>query len=119
VRLDPHIKENARELRRHMSPAEKILWRELRGRRFEGFRFRRQHPLGEYVLDFYCADAKLALEIDGESHLDQSRSDARRTKWIESQGIRVERFWNTHKFDELETVKDRIWQLLTNSRRSE
>ena len=62
------LKDIARELRRNQTDDEKALWRALRGRRFAGFKFRRQHTIGDYILDFYCADAKLAVELDGSQH---------------------------------------------------
>ena len=62
------LKHLARQLRRNQTDDEKQLWRELRGRSFAGFKFRRQHTVGGYILDFYCADAKLAVELDGSQH---------------------------------------------------
>ena len=108
--LDSNIKENARALRDEMSPAEKILWTALRGRRFAGLKFRRQHPIGPYVVDFVCPSAKLAVELDGETHLGRENCDVQRQAWLESQGIRVLRFWNTEVFDETESVMEKIWQ---------
>ncbi|KQW83779.1 endonuclease domain-containing protein [Brevundimonas sp. Root1279] len=83
----------ARELRRRLSPPEARLWIRLRGRRLEGFKFRRQHPVGPFILDFYCAEAKLAVEVDGQGHLhpDRVEYDRRRTLWLHRQGIRVVR----------------------------
>ena len=81
----------ARQLRRTLSLPEVILWTALRGRRLDGWRFRRQHPLGPYILDFYCDEARLAVEIDGASHdhPDRVEHDQRRTCWLESCGVRV------------------------------
>ena len=83
-------KERARKLRRMMSLPEVVLWRELR-KKPNGLQYRRQHPAGPYVLDFFCAPANLAIEIDGESHSfgDRPVRDAARDKWLERQGIRV------------------------------
>ena len=85
--------ERARELRRRMTPPEARLWVCLRGKRLAGLKFRRQHPIGPYVLDFYCAVAKLAVEVDGRSHEHPERiaHDARRTAWLREQGVRVVR----------------------------
>jgi very-short-patch-repair endonuclease len=90
------LKQIARELRRNQTDEEKELWRELRGRRFAGFKFRRQHTVGERVLDFYCADAKLAVELDGFQHglPEGVQSDEARKKFLVEQGIETVRFWN-------------------------
>jgi very-short-patch-repair endonuclease len=86
------IVETARRLRREMSPPEARLWMGLRGGRL-GVKFRRQHPIGRYVLDFYCAELKLAVEVDGHGHdhPDVMRHDRARTAWLATQGIRVVR----------------------------
>ena len=78
----------ARQLRRQMSLPERMLWARLR---CSGVRFRRQHPIGHYVLDFYCPSANLAIEVDGEAHNmgDQPERDQIRTEWLQSQGIEV------------------------------
>jgi very-short-patch-repair endonuclease len=83
----------ARNLRRDMSLPEVILWDCLRGNRLNGLRFRRQHAVGSYVLDFYCAAAKLAVEVDGSHHdlPEQLNHDERRDHWLAEQGIRVMR----------------------------
>ncbi|MGV9010632.1 endonuclease domain-containing protein [Brevundimonas sp.] len=83
--------ERARDLRRRLTPPEARLWVRLRREQLRGFRFRRQHPVGPYVLDFYCAEAKLAVEVDGQSHdhPDRIAHDRRRTAWLATQGIRV------------------------------
>src|SRR6266849_6079578 len=67
------------------------LWSRLRRKQLEGFRFRRQHPLGPYVVDFFCPEAKLVVEVDGGQHADDGET---RTRWIEAQGYRLIRFWN-------------------------
>ena len=83
----------ARELRRTLTLPEVILWQAIRGRKLGGVRFRRQHPVGPYVLDFYCEDVRLAVEVDGVSHEhpDRIRHDARRTAWLNLRGITVYR----------------------------
>jgi very-short-patch-repair endonuclease len=84
----------AKSLRRTMSPPEVMLWQYLRGSQLGGLRFRRQHPIGPYILDFYCAELQLAVEVDGQSHDFRSRAlaDQRRDAWLQSQGVRVARF---------------------------
>ena len=86
----------ARQLRRVETDAERDLWRALRGHRFAGFKFRRQHPAGGYLLDFYCAAAKLAVELDGSQHGQPEglQQDAVREKFLAEQGIETLRFWN-------------------------
>jgi very-short-patch-repair endonuclease len=81
----------AKQLRRQMSPAEARLWSALRGRAADGLRFRRQHPIGPYVLDFYCDSARLAVEVDGYAHLmgDRPKRDGRRDAWLAERGIRT------------------------------
>jgi very-short-patch-repair endonuclease len=84
---------NARYLRAHQTNAETALWRLLRDRRFEGHKFRRQHPIGPFIADFACIELRLVLEVDGGQHV-EFEHDARRTAWLESRGWRVVRFWN-------------------------
>jgi very-short-patch-repair endonuclease len=83
--------ERARELRRRLTPPEARLWTRLRGRQLRGLKFRRQHPIGPFILDFYCAEARLAGEIDGRGHdhPDRLAHDRRRTLWLAAQRIRV------------------------------
>ena len=99
----------AREMRRAPSDAERNLWHELRGKRF-GVRFRRQQPIGPYVVDFYCSPARLIIELDGNQHSLEllRRSDERRTQWLEQHGYRVLRFWNDEVFQNLEHVIEQI-----------
>src|SRR5262249_42313714 len=104
------LKQRARELRRNATPAEQILWRLLRGRRFGGYKFRRQRPYGPNIVDFYCAKARLVVELDGESHLGREEPDTARQHWLESQGLKVLRFWKNQIYDELESVMGMIWR---------
>jgi very-short-patch-repair endonuclease len=91
-----NLKPIARQLRRKQTDEEKELWLALRGRRFAGFKFRRQHAVGGYVLDFYCADAKLVVELDGFQHglPEGIRSDEARKKFLVEQDVETLRFWN-------------------------
>ena len=116
--LDPTIRENARSLRRELSPAEKVLWQALRNRRFAGLKFRRQHPVGAYVVDFVCLRVNLGIELDGESHLSRNKVDEARDRWLASQGIKILRFWNTEVFDDIEAVMEKIWQECTERMKS-
>ncbi|MBI5120438.1 MAG: endonuclease domain-containing protein [Rhodospirillales bacterium] len=101
----------ARGLRQSMTDAERRLWSLLRGRNLGGFKFRRQHPCGPYVLDFACVERTLAVEADGGQHA-QNEADGRRTKWLESQGWQVVRFWNNDILANTEGVAAVILQAL-------
>ena len=100
----------ARTLRRKMTLPEVIIWTALRGRRLDGIRFRRQHPVGSYILDFYCEDALLAVEVDGQGHAhpDAVAHDERRTAWLNRQGISVMRIPAREVLEDLEDVLLRI-----------
>jgi very-short-patch-repair endonuclease len=100
--------EAARRLRANMTDAERKLWFLLRRKQLQGFRFRRQVPLGRYVADFACMSARLVLELDGGQHAERTDHDARRTKWMESVGFRVLRFWNGEVFTNAEGVLETI-----------
>ncbi len=101
-------KELARALRSKPTEAERALWQHLRRRRISGHRFRRQHPLGPYIVDFVCLEAQLVIEVDGSQHVDQQVDDAVRTQWLESRGFRVLRFWNNQVLGELAAVEQAI-----------
>jgi very-short-patch-repair endonuclease len=89
-------REAARQLRLNVTEAERKLWHCLRDKRLLGLRFRRQQPIGPYIADFYCSAAKLIVELDGSQHADgRAQYDIRRTRWLESRGYKVLRFWNT------------------------
>ena len=96
TRLPTHRRDLARRLRREMTDPERLLWGQLRAHRQAGLAFRRQAPLGPYVLDFVCHAARLVVELDGGGHswVAQSRSDAARDCWLAERGYRVLRFWN-------------------------
>jgi very-short-patch-repair endonuclease len=81
-------------LRKNLTDAEARLWARLRFKQIDGFRFRRQQPIGPYAGDFFCPAAKLIIEIDGGQHVADRERDERRTRWLEARGYRVIRFWN-------------------------
>lgn len=114
----PVLDTRARELRAAMTPAERILWRELRNRRFGTVKFRRQQPLDWYIADFFCASARLVIELDGDTHMGQEERDAQRTVYIESHDIRVIRFWNFEVYDNLNWVLDCIGHALDEQLRT-
>jgi very-short-patch-repair endonuclease len=98
------VQQRARELRQEMTPAEKILWHRLRNRGFKQLKFRRQQPLGPFIADFYCAEHRLIVEIDGPVHEQQQERDTARTAYFEQQGYRLIRFRNQAVETELATV---------------
>lgn len=106
--------QRARRLRRDMSDEERILWMLLRDRRFAGFKFRRQAPLGDYVVDFVCFERKLVIELDGSQHAEpeQAAFDARRALALESAGFRVVRIWTSDLFREREGTMETILNAL-------
>jgi DNA repair protein RecO (recombination protein O) len=100
---------NARELRGTMTAAETRIWYYLRANRLNGYNFRRQHPFSaHYIADFVCLDKKLIIEIDGERHNDQQEYDAQRTKFLETEGYRVLRFWNNDVFENMNGILETI-----------
>jgi very-short-patch-repair endonuclease len=102
----------AKAFRRLMTPPEARLWSCLRGSRFRNLKFRRQHPIGPYILDFYCAAARLAVEVDGAVHdsPEQGRHDQRRTAWLADRGVKVVRLRAEDVRTELEGVLNFIGQ---------
>jgi very-short-patch-repair endonuclease len=92
---DPLPLARARRLRREDTDAEARLWNALRAHRLGGWKWRRQVPRGRYIVDFFCAEARLVVELDGGQHADQAAYDAQRTAFLETLGLRVLRFWNS------------------------
>ena len=107
------IRSRARTLRSELTPAEQLLWMNLRNRRLVGFKFRRQHPIGCFVADFYCAEHRLIVEVDGDIHRHQQSRDAARTAWLEAHGYRVVRFSNAQVLHELPLVLSQIQMICT------
>ena len=108
----------ARKLRADMSDEERILWMLLRDRRFAGFKFRRQVPLGDYVADFVCFERGLIVELDGSQHAEpeQAAFDAKRTSVLEAAGFRVVRIWASDLFKERDGVMETILNALHRKR---
>lgn len=103
-RLPQHTKDFSRKLRSEMTDAESCLWRRLRARQIHGLKFRRQHPVGKYILDFACIEARLVIEVDGGQHYELQNQDSKRSAWLESQGWKVLRFWNNEVLQNIEGV---------------
>lgn len=98
--------ERGRALRTQSTDAERALWRILRGRQLDGLKFRRQHPIPPYTVDFFCAAAMLVIELDGSQH--STTTDAARTSFLESKGFQVLRFWNNEVLTQIEAVAEAI-----------
>ena len=98
----------ARDLRKYPTKAERVLWSHLRDRQLAGCKFRRQVPLGSYVVDFVCFEHRLVIEIDGGHHGEQFDRDRERSEWLESRGFRVLRFWNNEVLGQLDGVAQAI-----------
>lgn len=102
------LRQRARDMRKEPTDAERALWRLLRDRRFAGYKFRRQVPIGDYIADFVCFSERLIVEADGSQHAESAR-DARRDAWFAAQGFRVRRFWNADILRNREMVAETLW----------
>ena len=104
----PEIEAAARCLRRNMTPAEQKLWDALKGKQLDGLKFRAQHPVGPFILDFWCPARKLVVELDGGSHEGREAEDEARTQRLQDYGYRVIRFRNEEVLTDLSSVLERI-----------
>ncbi len=104
----------ARELRQRQTDAERALWRHLRNMQVGGVKFRRQEPIGRYIVDFASFDRNLVIEIDGSQHGEamEMEKDEQRTRWLDSRGFRVERFWSNEVLTNIDGVAERISEIL-------
>ena len=116
--LPKALKARVRELRKDATDAEVFLWQFLRRKQINDARFRRQHPYKGYILDFYCHELKLAIELDGSGHLEEEQRahDEQRTKNLNEDGIQVLRFWNNDALNNTENVLGVIWEAIENTR---
>jgi very-short-patch-repair endonuclease len=110
-RPDEGNRHHAKAMRKSSTEAERALWYMLRSRRFSGYKFRRQVPIGRYVVDFICFEKRLIVEADGSQHA-ESEHDRRRDEWLAAQGFRVLRFWNFNIMTDREMVAETLWQHL-------
>ncbi len=108
-------RDRARELRSSMTLAERKLWSAISNRKLNGFRFRRQHPIGPYIADFACLEFGVLIEVDGGQHMD-SLADSRRSDFLRSKGFTVLRFWNNEVLANLEGVCSAIARCLVERR---
>jgi very-short-patch-repair endonuclease len=106
----PHLKRFRKKLRNSLTPAEAKFWKIVQNSNFEGRKFRRQHSIGNFILDFYCPSEKLAIELDGEVHFTDSSKvyDFERRQFLEQNGIKILRFENKRVFEDLDWVIDVI-----------
>jgi len=111
-RHPPSRLRHARDMRREPTDAEHWLWQQLRGRRLLGWKFRRQVPVGDYIVDFVCHEERLVIELDGSQHQQQTEYDAARSRFLESQGYQVLRYWNHDVLLRGEVVLESIVQAL-------
>ena len=111
----------AKKLRANTTPHERILWRALKELPMDGSHFRRQAPIGPYIVDFFCPARRLIIELDGEHHNEDvnAQRDRDRQRWLESEGYRVVRFWNSEITSDLTAVLERIYVELYGSREAE
>ena len=100
----------AKQLRKEQTPWETKLWSYLRSHRFEGLKFKRQVPIGKYIVDFCCEDKKLVIELDGGQHFEMQSQDMERDNFFRSQGYTVLRFWNNELDNNLEGVLEEIYR---------
>ena len=115
LKYNPKLKDNARTLRSGMTDCEQRLWLRLRRKQVLGVQFYRQKPVGDYIVDFYAPKANLVVEVDGSQHLEPAQidHDRRRTVFLESLGLRVLRFDNRQVLQELDSVMEAIYRVMT------
>ena len=104
--------KRARELRNNLTDAEHCLWQKLKRRQVKGVKFRRQQPIGPFIVDFVCFDRRVIVEVDGGQHTEQLHHDEQRTRWLEAQGYRVLRFWNNDVLANTEAVAQAVFDVV-------
>lgn len=116
MRNDPQLKQRRRELRLNQTDAEKVFWARVRNRQFNGMRFFRQYSLGPYILDFYCTEVRLAVELDGGQHAwsDNREYDAFCSEYLKVHGIEVIRFWDNEALSDIQGVLNELFLKVTS-----
>jgi very-short-patch-repair endonuclease len=109
------FQRRARALRQRMTDAERLLWRHLRNRALGGWKFRRQYPVGPYIVDFVCLEKIVVIEVDGGQHADNEALDLQRSAYLNQMGYRVLRFWNNEVLQETEAVLEAIFAILADT----
>ena len=109
------LRVRARALRKNPTEVERLLWRHLRLWQLDGHKFRRQQPLGNYIVDFVCLEKRLIVELDGGQHAEQTEYDAQRDAWLREQGFAVLRFWNNDVMQNILGVNEAILKALNST----
>ena len=104
----------ARNLRKRLTDTERFLWSQLRTRQIEGYKFRRQTPIGKYIVDFVCHEQRVIVEVDGGQHSENAEKDKIRDKWLGEQGYKILRFWN----NEISTNMDGVLEVIRDNCKS-
>ena len=108
-------RSRARQLRKNPTDAERLLWQKLRFWQVDGRKFRRQQPLGGYIVDFVCLERRLIVELDGGQHADRNAYDKKRDDWLRNQGFVILRFWNHDVLNNIDGVVEQILDTLKNT----
>ena len=108
-------RSRARQLRRNPTDVERLLWQKLRLWQVDGSKFRRQQPVGRYIVDFVCLEKRLIVEVDGGQHAHQGDYDKERDSWLREQGFVVLRFWNNHLLENINGVMEMITENLQST----
>ncbi|OTH00544.1 endonuclease domain-containing protein [Acinetobacter sp. ANC 4973] len=113
MKLDPQLLEFAKTMRHNATDAENLMWQLLRAKRFMNLKFRRQHVIKPYIVDFYCHELGLVVELDGSQHGtdDGIEYDAERTQFLEALGLIVMRYWNNDVLNRMDVVLEDLWQV--------
>ena len=113
MKLDPQLLEFARTMRTNATDAETLMWQLFRAKRFMNLKFRHQHVIAPYIVDFYCHEIGLAIELDGSQHNteDGRAYDAERTKFLEALGLKVVRYWNYDVLQNMGVVLEDLWNI--------
>jgi very-short-patch-repair endonuclease len=109
------IRALARELRNNPTDAERLLWSRLRLWQLDGHKFRRQQPLGPYIVDFVCPEKRVVVEVDGGQHAQDASLDAKRDRWLRDEGFVVLRFWNNDVLKNIDSVKEQVYKTLQST----
>jgi len=109
------IRLRARALRNNPTDAERAIWRQLRLWQLEGYKFRRQQPLGRFIVDFVCLEKRVVIELDGGQHAEQKEYDTERDAWLRAEGFKVLRFWNNEVLKSIEVIKEEILKTLKST----
>ena len=113
MKIDPQLLQFAKSMRHTATDAEQLMWQLLRAKHFMGLKFRRQHVIKPYIVDFYCHEIGLVIELDGSQHGtdDAIEYDAERTKFLETLGLTVVRYWNHDVLGRTDVVLEHLWQV--------